>query len=187
MSEDLSQSSARKYEGLVIVHPDASEEEQKAFFKKNKEIISSFSGEINHVDTWGKRKLANPINKLTRGIYFHVTFSAKGNCVAELERTMRINDKVLRFTHMRLDDRVSLPKFVEDFKNSLAEAVAREKEREAKFQLRKAQGGGPGGPRREGGRDEGREGGGFRREGREDGGGSRREGGGRDDGGRGRF
>lgn len=128
----------RKYEAVVIMHPDCTEAEQKALFQKNKDILKSFSGEINHLDTWGRRKLANPIKKLTRGIYFHATFEAQGEVIAELERTMRINDRVLRFQHTRLDDRVSLSKYLEGFKDSLAETARREKEREVKAQQRKA-------------------------------------------------
>jgi small subunit ribosomal protein S6 len=128
----------RKYEAVIIVHPDASEDEQKAILKKNRELIQQFAGEIYHIDTWGKRKLANPIEKLTRGNYFHVTFEAKGESIAELERTMRINERILRFQHTRLDDRVSLAKFVEKFKENLAEAAQRERDREAKNQQRRA-------------------------------------------------
>lgn len=130
--------STRKYEAVIIMHPDCSETEQKALFQKNKEILKTFEGDLNHIDTWGRRKLANPINKLTRGIYFHATFEAKGDAIAELERTMRINDKVLRFQHSRLDDRMSLAKYLENFKDSLAETSRREKEREVKAQQRKA-------------------------------------------------
>ena len=128
----------RKYEAVIIMHPDASEEDQKALFRKNREIIQSFSGSTHHLDTWGKRKLGNPIERLTRGNYFHMTFEAAGDCVAELERTMRINDKVLRFQHTRLDDRVSLAKFVDKFKEALVETANREREREIKNQQRKA-------------------------------------------------
>lgn len=145
---EASSKARRKYEVVVIMHPDASEEDQKALFKKNQEIIKSFKGEINHLDTWGKRKLGNPMDKITRGNYFHSTFEAEGEAIAELERTMRINDKVLRFQHTRLDDRVSLTKVVEKFKEALVETANREREREAKNQARKAMrmgGGGFGG------------------------------------------
>ena len=172
-------STLRNYEGVVILHPDATEEEQKAFFKKNSDLIKSFKGEVNHLDTWGKRKLANPIEKFTRGVYFHTTFQANGNCISELERTMRINDRVLRFTHVRLDDRQSLSKAVDDFKQALADTLNREKEREAKNAARRAQMGGGGGfgRDRDGG---GRDGGGRDRDG---GGGFGRDGGGREGGG----
>lgn len=159
---EASSKARRKYEVVVIMHPDASEEDQKALFKKNQDIIKSFKGEVNHLDTWGKRKLGNPVARITRGNYFHLTFEANGEVVAELERTMRINDKVLRFQHTRLDDRISLTKFVEKFKEALVETANREREREIKNQQRKAmraEGGG-------GGRDRGdrgdREGGGDR-------------------------
>lgn len=138
MDQSLKVQPARKYEAVIIMHPDSSEEEQKALFKKNGDILKSFEGSMNHLDTWGRRKLANPINKLTRGIYFHATFEAKGEAIAELERTMRINDRVLRYQHTRLDDRVSLAKYLESFKDALAETSRREKEREVKAQARKA-------------------------------------------------
>lgn len=128
----------RKYEAVIIINPDASEEDQKNILRKNRDIIQSFSGEMHHLDTWGKRKLANPINKFSRGNYFHMTFEAKGDAIAELERTMRIDERILRFQHTRLDDRVSLAKFVEKFKDALAEAAQREREREAKNQQRRA-------------------------------------------------
>ncbi|WP_413583056.1 30S ribosomal protein S6 [Bdellovibrio sp. HCB288] len=126
------------YEVVVLMHPDATLEDQKELFKKNKSTIESFKGTINSLETWGKRNLATPIGKLKKATYFHSTFEADTQAIAELERTMRINDKVLRFMHTRLDERVSLAKFMEGFKKGLSESAAREKEREAKMQARKA-------------------------------------------------
>ena len=128
----------RTYEAVVIMSPKASEEQQKQLFKKNKTIIEGFKGELNHLDTWGSRSLANPIKKFHRGTFFHTTFTATSDCVAELERTMRINDDVLRFMHIRLDDRQALSKHVEDYKEVLAEAKKRAEEREMKFQKKQA-------------------------------------------------
>lgn len=128
----------RPYEVVIIVHPDATLEEQKELFKKNKATIESYAGSVHSLETWGKRTLANVIGKAKKGIYFHSTFEADPQAVAEIERTMRINDKVLRFMHTRLDERVSLAKHLEAFKKSLAESASREKEREAKIAARKA-------------------------------------------------
>lgn len=155
----------RPYEGVILVHPDATEEEQKALFKKNKSIIEEqFGGAVKHLDTWGKRTLANPIEKFKKATYFHTTFEANPQAIAELERTMRINDRVVRFMHTRLDDDTDLSAYVENFKKALADSAAREREREAKFQARKAamRAGGPGGPRRDDRRGGGDEGGGRR-------------------------
>lgn len=152
----------RPYEGVILVHPDASEDEQKTLFKKNKAIIEEqFGGSLKTLDSWGKRTLSNPIEKLRKAVYFHATFEANPQAIAELERTMRINDRVVRFMHTRLEDGMDLGTHMENFKKSLSESAAREREREAKFQARKAaMRGGPGGPRRDDRRDD--EGGGPR-------------------------
>ncbi|CAN5386176.1 hypothetical protein BH10BDE1_BH10BDE1_22570 [soil metagenome] len=134
----------RPYEVVVLMNADASEDDQKNLFKKNKSIIEEqFGGEVKHLDTWGKRKLANQIGKSKNAVFFHSTFMANPKAVLELERTMRINDNVLRFMHTVLDDGTDLTVYLEGFRNSLAESAAREKEREAKFQARKSAGRGP--------------------------------------------
>lgn len=128
----------RPYEVVILLHPDTTLEEQKEILRKNKATIQSFSGSVNSLETWGKRNLATPIGRLKKAIYFHSTFEADPQAVAELERTMRISDKVLRFLHTRIDERTTLPKFVEAFKKGLQESANREKEREAKAQARRA-------------------------------------------------
>ena len=136
---ELTKASIKKpYEVVVIVHPDATLEEQKELFRKNKATIESFNGSVFSLETWGKLTLANPIGKTKRAIYFHSLFEADTQVVAELERTMRINDRVMRFMHTRLDERVSLAKYMESFKKGLQDSAAREKEREAKIAARKA-------------------------------------------------
>lgn len=126
------------YEVVVIMHPDANLEEQKELFRKNKGIIEGFKGNVFSLETWGKRNLGNPINKLRKGIYFHSMFESQPAAIQELERTMRINDKVIRFMHSRLDNRIPLSKHLEAYKKGLLETAQREKEREAKIQARKA-------------------------------------------------
>lgn len=134
----------RPYEVVVLMNPDSTEDDQKNLFKKNKSIIEEqFGGEVKHLDTWGKRKLANQIGKNKSAVFFHSTFMANPQAITELERTMRINDSVLRFMHTVLDDGTELSAYLEAFKTSLAESAAREKEREAKFQARKSAGRGP--------------------------------------------
>jgi small subunit ribosomal protein S6 len=129
----------RPYESVIILKTDTPEEKQKSLIQRNKQIIESYKGALNHVDTWGKRRLANPIKKEKTGIYFHTTFTANTQVIAELERTMRINDDVLRFVHVRLDDGTDLNKHVQEFKDSLSAAQAREKEREKNFEKARAQ------------------------------------------------
>lgn len=120
------------------MHPDATVEDQKELFKKNKGIIEQYSGAIYSLDTWGKRNLANHIGKTRKAVYFHSTFEAKPSVITELERTMRINDKVLRYMHTRLDEKETLAKYMETFKKAIVESATKEKEREAKIQAKRA-------------------------------------------------
>jgi len=121
-----------KYESVLILHPETTESEQKSFLKNNQKIIKNHKGEIHSIDSWGKRRLRNPINKLKMGIYLHTTFEAESPTILELERTMKINEKVLRYMHIKLDDRIPLAKHVEEFRSVLAASTLREQEREAK-------------------------------------------------------
>lgn len=126
----------RAYEGVVIINPDASEEVQKELFRKNKSIIENCKGAVNSLDTWGRRKLGNPIKKINYANYFYTTFTANNEAVAELERTMRINDSVLRFSHMKVKDGVDVNKHYENFKEVVAASIRRQKEAEEKAKKR---------------------------------------------------
>ena len=128
----------RPYEAVILVHPDMTLEEQKELFKKNRATIQEFKGKVHALETWGKRTLGNHIGKIRKAIYFHTTFESQPAAIAELERTMGINDKVLRFTHTKLDPRISAPKHIERWKRTLQETAAREREREAKIQAKRA-------------------------------------------------
>ena len=122
----------RPYEGVVILDPDTPEDQQKALFRKNKDIVESFAGKVAHVETWGKRQLANPVKKRRRALYFYSVFEAQPQAISELERTMAINDRVLRFMHTRLKDDTNPMKHLEEFHNGLKESINRERERENK-------------------------------------------------------
>ena len=124
----------RPYEAVILVHPDATEEDQKKLFKNNKKIIEDAGGKWNHIDTWGKRKLANEINKQRRATYFHCTFETFPTTIAELERTMKINEKVLRVYHARMDQRKNAQQHLEDYRAVIQESVNREREREARVE-----------------------------------------------------
>lgn len=139
MSFELQKSvTQRSYEAVVIMHPEATEDEQKDLFKKNKAIIESYKGEVACVETWGKRSLTNPIEKNKLGNYFYTTFKAAPEVILELERTMKINDKVLRFLNVKLEDGTDLKKHVEKFHETLAESEKKRKEFEEKASKKRA-------------------------------------------------
>ena len=85
-----------KYESMVVLMPTLTEEEYNASIARVKGVIESDGGVIDSVDEWGKRRLAYEINKINEGYYILFTFSAKPELPKELDRILRISDKVVR-------------------------------------------------------------------------------------------
>jgi small subunit ribosomal protein S6 len=93
----------RRYETIVIVDPDLSEEDRKALFTRVNEIISQNAGVLIAEDPWGTKKLAYEINKKTRGFYIRFDFCGMGPLVDELERQFRIDDRIMKFLTVLLN------------------------------------------------------------------------------------
>ena len=94
----------RKYETIFILQPDLGEEEINSITTKAKEVISSYKGELFRMDDWGVRKLAYPIRKCARGRYYYARFDGGAEMIAELERRLRLDEKVLRYQSVNITD-----------------------------------------------------------------------------------
>jgi len=94
----------REYELMFVVDPRLSDEEVVELSDQYKSMIESAGGEIFKAESWGKRKLAYEIQKLSEGNYtlFHIR-SENGSSFIEAEQRMRQNDKVLRYLTVRTD------------------------------------------------------------------------------------
>lgn len=99
----------RMYETIFIVQPDLGEEETKGLSAKVQEVIASMKGDFKRLEDWGARKLAYPINKFTRGRYYFLRFDGDAPLIAELERRLRLDDKVLRYQSVKLEKEVAAP------------------------------------------------------------------------------
>lgn len=86
----------RAYETIFVLRPTLDEEAINANVEKFKGIIEKNGGEIVEVDTWGRRKLAYPINKLNEGFYTLINFKSESELPKELVRNFRISDSVIR-------------------------------------------------------------------------------------------
>jgi small subunit ribosomal protein S6 len=88
----------RRYETIFITSPDLSEEDQNALQEKVRSIMANWKGEIIKIEDWGPRKLSYQIRKNSRGRYFLVDYLTEAPAlVHELERTLRLNDGILKF------------------------------------------------------------------------------------------
>ena len=94
----------RTYELTFVVDPRLSDEQTDTLCGEYRQMIESSGGHVEHMDDWGRRKLAYPIRKLEEGRYFlfHVS-SEDGNPAAEVEHRMRQNEDILRFLMVRTE------------------------------------------------------------------------------------
>lgn len=93
----------RRYETIVIVDPDLSEDERTSLFTRVKEIIPQQAGVLIDEDLWGTKKLAYPIKKKPRGFYARFDYCGMGPVVDELERFFRIDDRAVKYLTVQLD------------------------------------------------------------------------------------
>ena len=75
----------------------------KGLIEKFSSLISEH-GEIEKVDEWGRKKLAYEVKDQKEGYYVMVTFSAKPDFPAELERVFKITENILKYLIIRKED-----------------------------------------------------------------------------------
>ena len=92
------------YEVMFILDPTLSEEEKKAAIEKVQGVISEH-GELGYTDVWGLRKLAYPIQKKNEGYYVVTEFKADTEFPKELDRRIKISDKIIRHMIVNKDAR----------------------------------------------------------------------------------
>ncbi len=93
----------RNYESLYIIHQDVVGDELTAMVEKFQGVLTDQAAEIYKLDNWGVRKLAYPIKKVERGSYIQTYFRAEPEVIAEFERRLRLDEKVLRFLTVKLE------------------------------------------------------------------------------------
>lgn len=94
---------SRMYETIYIVKPDLADEENKALTTRINEVIAKMNGDVRKLEDWGIRKLAYPIDKITRGRYMYLRSDGDAALIAELERRLRLDDRVIRYQTVKLE------------------------------------------------------------------------------------
>ena len=94
----------RIYENLFIVKPDATEEEIDHLVEQMSKNVSTAGGTVDKVEKWGKRRLAYRVEKHREGNYVLMQFTAESQTVKEFERRLRVQDQVIKFITVRIDE-----------------------------------------------------------------------------------
>ncbi len=96
--------STRQYELVYLLSPEASEEAAKDLHAQIEATVARFGGELARTDDWGRRKLAYAIGPHKEGVYVLDVVNGSGELMKELERRLRVNELVLRYLVVRVDE-----------------------------------------------------------------------------------
>jgi small subunit ribosomal protein S6 len=96
----------RTYELALVLDPALSDEDQVGLVDEVKKMVASKGVEVVKEESWGKRKLAYPVRKANEGRYVFLYVVAEGAPppVAEVEKRLNQNERVLRYLWVRTDE-----------------------------------------------------------------------------------
>lgn len=94
----------RTYEVMYMVDPDTADDTIAKLNDAVGNLIKKEGGNVVRMDDVGRRTLAYPIQKKTEGYYVLFEIEGSGQEIAELERRMRVNDMIMRYITVRVDE-----------------------------------------------------------------------------------
>src|SRR5437660_9035156 len=117
------------YENVFIARQDISGAQVDALADGFTQLIAEQGGEIKKREYWGLRNLAYRMKKNRKGHYVLFNIEAPAAAIAELERTMRINEDVLRYLTLRVDQLEEGPSPVMQSRGSREDRPRRDRDR----------------------------------------------------------
>jgi small subunit ribosomal protein S6 len=94
----------RKYELVFIVRPDVPEEELAKIITQMEGVVTGHGGKIEKVERMGKRRLAYRVERQREGLYVLFVIEGGGETVKEFERRLKVNDAVIKYLSVRVDE-----------------------------------------------------------------------------------
>ena len=91
------------YEVAVIIRPEVEEDAQQSLIEQLSGILTAEGGQVDNVETWGRRRLAYPINKVNEGFYYFIQGQFDSATLLELDRVAKLSEDILRHMVIRQD------------------------------------------------------------------------------------
>jgi small subunit ribosomal protein S6 len=120
----------RTYEVMYIIDPDTALDKIAQLNEAVGKLVEKEGGTVVRLEDLGRKPLAYPINKKTEGHYVLFEIDGSGQEILELERRMRVNDMIIRYMTVRVD---------EDRKKADKMRAKRDKRAERKASFRKTE------------------------------------------------
>ena len=94
----------------IIIRPSLSEEETTALIEKMKGTVTKNGASLERAENWGRKKLAYEIKRERKGTYVYFYFKGPGTVIAELERAYRLEDSIIKFLTVKLEQEPAPPR-----------------------------------------------------------------------------
>ncbi len=92
------------YEHIFMARQDVTPQQVEAMVDQYKGVIEQNGGSIEKTEMWGLKSLAYRIKKNRKAHFTMFNLNAPANAVAEMERQMRINEDILRFMTIKVEE-----------------------------------------------------------------------------------
>lgn len=93
----------RDYELMVVLDPDLEDTAVEALTARLANQITQRGGTVDHVDSWGRRRLAYPIGRHRDGIYVLLRLRLPANVAVDIERSLKLTESVIRHLLVRIE------------------------------------------------------------------------------------
>jgi small subunit ribosomal protein S6 len=91
------------YESTFIARPDITAQQVETLTQQFTDLVKAQGGSVPKTEYWGLKSLSYRLKKNRKGHYSFLHIDAPPAAIAELERTMRINEDVIRYLTIRVD------------------------------------------------------------------------------------
>jgi small subunit ribosomal protein S6 len=88
---------------MVVLDPNLDDAAIDAMNTRIQTLATQRGGTIEHVDTWGRRRLAYPIGRYRDGVYILYRMQLPPNAAAEIERALKLTESVIRHLLVRAE------------------------------------------------------------------------------------
>ena len=92
------------YEHVFLARQDLSQAQVDQLAATATEIVENNEGKVTKTETWGLKNLAYKIDRNRKAHFVLLNIEGPGAMVAELERQTRINEDVIRYMTIRVDE-----------------------------------------------------------------------------------
>ncbi|MCB9662539.1 MAG: 30S ribosomal protein S6 [Alphaproteobacteria bacterium] len=123
-----------EYEIVFIIRPDLDDADTLAAVERVEATVAETEGHLLERDDWGKRRLAYLVQKHAKGHYILLRILSSPTQILEIERKMRLDDRIIRFLTVKIADAVDIEprlELAEEQRKIKAEEARRRAERAA--------------------------------------------------------